>query len=229
MPKPYPPQFRRRALDLLETGRSVRDVAASLGIAQSCLHHWKSRDLLDRGVRGPWARRRSRPPRCGRGGPAAATPDRRRSAPLPQRALKPQQAAAARRTGRRGAAAAPRVRGSVPRGADQPPGGTPHRADRDDAEGVREHVPGRGELVLQVVPIRARRARRADRARSPRRSTPIGADAHSLSPGAFRPVAPAGRAPCPFSSTDVRFLASSAGPDPAGDVRRNEEVRTWVR
>ena len=53
MPKPYPPEFRRRALDLLETGRSVRDVAASLGIAESCLHHWKSRDLLDRGVRSP--------------------------------------------------------------------------------------------------------------------------------------------------------------------------------
>jgi transposase-like protein len=39
VPKPYPPQFRRRALDLLESGRSVRDVAASLGIAESCLHH----------------------------------------------------------------------------------------------------------------------------------------------------------------------------------------------
>lgn len=36
--------------DLLETGRSVRDVAASLGIAESCLHRWKSRDLLDRGL-----------------------------------------------------------------------------------------------------------------------------------------------------------------------------------
>ena len=51
MPKPYPPEFRRRALDLLETGRSVRDVAASLGIAESCLHRWKSRDLLDRGLK----------------------------------------------------------------------------------------------------------------------------------------------------------------------------------
>ena len=53
MPKPYPPEFRRRALDLLEAGRSVREVAACLGIAQSCLHHWKSRDLLDRGVKSP--------------------------------------------------------------------------------------------------------------------------------------------------------------------------------
>jgi transposase-like protein len=53
VPKPYPPEFRRRALDLLESGRSVRDVAASLGIAESCLHRWKSQDLLDRGLKAP--------------------------------------------------------------------------------------------------------------------------------------------------------------------------------
>jgi hypothetical protein len=50
VPKPDPPAFRRRTLDLLATGRTVRDVAAALGIAESCLHRWKSRDLLDRGV-----------------------------------------------------------------------------------------------------------------------------------------------------------------------------------
>ena len=53
MPKPYPPEFRRRALDLFESGRSVRDVAASLGIAESCLHRWKAKDLLDRGLKTP--------------------------------------------------------------------------------------------------------------------------------------------------------------------------------
>lgn len=51
MPKPYPPQFRRAALDLLASGRAVRDVAASLGIAESCLHQWKQRDLVDRGLK----------------------------------------------------------------------------------------------------------------------------------------------------------------------------------
>jgi hypothetical protein len=40
-------------LDPLEIGRSVRDVAASLGIAESCLHRWKSRDLFDRGLKSP--------------------------------------------------------------------------------------------------------------------------------------------------------------------------------
>lgn len=31
MPEPYPPEFRRRALDLVASGRTVREVAASLG------------------------------------------------------------------------------------------------------------------------------------------------------------------------------------------------------
>lgn len=55
MPKPYPPEFRRRALDLLSAGRSVLDVAAALGIAESCLHRWKSQDLIDRGWKVPTA------------------------------------------------------------------------------------------------------------------------------------------------------------------------------
>lgn len=56
MPKPYPPQFRRRALELVESGRTVRDVAASLGIAESALHRWRQRDLVDQGLKsGPTA------------------------------------------------------------------------------------------------------------------------------------------------------------------------------
>jgi putative transposase len=51
VPRPYPPEFRRRALDLVESGRTVRDVAASLGIAESCLHRWRQRDLVDRGLK----------------------------------------------------------------------------------------------------------------------------------------------------------------------------------
>jgi len=51
MPRPYPPEFRRRALDLVESGRTIREVAASLGIAESCLHRWRHRDLVDRGLK----------------------------------------------------------------------------------------------------------------------------------------------------------------------------------
>jgi transposase-like protein len=50
-PRPYPPEFCRRALDLVASGRTVRDAAASLGIAESCLHGWTSRDMIDRGLR----------------------------------------------------------------------------------------------------------------------------------------------------------------------------------
>ena len=51
MPKPCPPEFRRRALGLLASERSVRDVATSLGVVESCLHRWKSRDLFERGLK----------------------------------------------------------------------------------------------------------------------------------------------------------------------------------
>jgi hypothetical protein len=37
MPRPYPPEFRQRALDLVRSGRSVPEVAGLLGIAQSDL------------------------------------------------------------------------------------------------------------------------------------------------------------------------------------------------
>ena len=49
MPKPYPAAFRRQALALIDDGRTVRDVAASLGIAESCLHRWKCQQCIDQG------------------------------------------------------------------------------------------------------------------------------------------------------------------------------------
>ena len=49
MPRPYPPEFRQRALDLVRSGRSVAEVARLLGIAESCLYRWKRQDLIDRG------------------------------------------------------------------------------------------------------------------------------------------------------------------------------------
>jgi len=51
VPKPYPPEFRRRALDLVDSGRTVRDVAAAIGIAESCLYSWRSKDLIARGLK----------------------------------------------------------------------------------------------------------------------------------------------------------------------------------
>ena len=50
MPMPYPAAFRRQALTLLDEGRTVRDVAASLGDAESCLHRWKRQQRVDQGL-----------------------------------------------------------------------------------------------------------------------------------------------------------------------------------
>lgn len=54
MPKskpPYPEQFRREALELVRQGRSIPDVAESLGITGQSLRNWKRQDERDRGAR----------------------------------------------------------------------------------------------------------------------------------------------------------------------------------
>jgi transposase len=51
MPKtrpPYPPEFRREAVQLVRSGRSVKDVAASLGCSDQSLHNWVKQEQLDR-------------------------------------------------------------------------------------------------------------------------------------------------------------------------------------
>jgi transposase len=51
MPKtrpPYPPEFRREAVQLVRSGHSVKDVAESLGCSDQSLHLWVKRDQLDR-------------------------------------------------------------------------------------------------------------------------------------------------------------------------------------
>jgi 1-deoxy-D-xylulose 5-phosphate reductoisomerase len=50
MPKPYPAAYRRQALALLDEGRTVRDVAASLRIAESCLHRRKRQQRVNQGL-----------------------------------------------------------------------------------------------------------------------------------------------------------------------------------
>jgi transposase len=54
MPKskpPYPDQFRREALELVRHGRSITDVAESLGITAQSLRNWRRQDDRDRGER----------------------------------------------------------------------------------------------------------------------------------------------------------------------------------
>jgi transposase len=49
---PYPEQFRREAVALVRReGRSIRDVAESLGVSQQTLRNWVKRVALDAGER----------------------------------------------------------------------------------------------------------------------------------------------------------------------------------
>jgi transposase len=52
MPRPYPEEFRRRAVELARLReRPVSQIAAELGIAQSALHRWLRQADLDEGQR----------------------------------------------------------------------------------------------------------------------------------------------------------------------------------
>jgi transposase len=41
---PYPLEFRREALELVRSGRSVRDVAETLGVSEQTLRNWRRQD-----------------------------------------------------------------------------------------------------------------------------------------------------------------------------------------
>ncbi|MFE9600869.1 transposase [Streptomyces hokutonensis] len=41
MPRSYPPEFRRKVLDLVESGRKVAEVAQLLGISDQTIYVWR--------------------------------------------------------------------------------------------------------------------------------------------------------------------------------------------
>jgi transposase len=47
----YPEQFRREALELVCQGRSIPDVAESLGVSPQTLRNWRRQGERDRGER----------------------------------------------------------------------------------------------------------------------------------------------------------------------------------
>ncbi len=51
MPAAKPPEFRRRALDLVEAGEPVAQVARNLGISESCLRRWMDQAAVDTGAK----------------------------------------------------------------------------------------------------------------------------------------------------------------------------------
>lgn len=53
MPRPHPPEFRQRAVELARLGdKPVAEIAADLGISDSCLRGWLKQADIDEGRRG---------------------------------------------------------------------------------------------------------------------------------------------------------------------------------
>lgn len=52
MPRPHPPEFRQRAVELARSGDApVSQIARDLGISDSCLRNWVRQADLDEGRR----------------------------------------------------------------------------------------------------------------------------------------------------------------------------------
>lgn len=51
MPRPYPPEFRFRAVALVRAGKPITTAATELGISAAALHNWVRQDQIDRGER----------------------------------------------------------------------------------------------------------------------------------------------------------------------------------
>ena len=49
MPRSYPPEFRRKVLDLVEAGRPIKQVAELLGVSDQTIHAWRKQHLIDTG------------------------------------------------------------------------------------------------------------------------------------------------------------------------------------
>jgi len=50
MPPPHPPEFRRRAVELArERAKPISQIAADIGISESCLRNWLARADIDDG------------------------------------------------------------------------------------------------------------------------------------------------------------------------------------
>jgi transposase-like protein len=46
----YPPEFRRKVLDLVEAGRPIAQVAEALGISAQSIYTWRRQDRIDKGL-----------------------------------------------------------------------------------------------------------------------------------------------------------------------------------
>jgi transposase len=45
---PYPPEFRRQAIELVRSGTPLKQVAVELGVSEQTLRNWRRQDQVDR-------------------------------------------------------------------------------------------------------------------------------------------------------------------------------------
>ena len=46
---PYPPEFRRQAIELVRSGTPLKQVAAELGVSEQTLRNWRRQEAVDAG------------------------------------------------------------------------------------------------------------------------------------------------------------------------------------
>ena len=51
VPRSYAPEFRRRVVELVRSGRSVARVSAEIGVSEATVYRWRAQDRIDRGER----------------------------------------------------------------------------------------------------------------------------------------------------------------------------------
>ncbi len=191
MPRPYPPEFRFRAVALVRAGKPITTAATELGISAAALHNWVRQDQIDRGERPGIATHESQSWRK----PTSASGNSRqrsRSSAKPRsssgRTAPPQKGSPGDRFARRrrtpGQGLLPSTRGQQPRllHVQDPPDVT----DADASSVAHRLDPGGTRCLAGDLqgPARARRAdpwygrrgqrkpgRRADEARRHRRPT----------------------------------------------------------
>ena len=51
MPRPFPAEFRMRAVALVRAGKPITTAAVELGVSAAAIHNWVRQDQIDRGER----------------------------------------------------------------------------------------------------------------------------------------------------------------------------------
>lgn len=51
MPKSYPPEFRRRVIELMCAGGSAHELAGDLGVSEATIYRWIAQEEIDHGER----------------------------------------------------------------------------------------------------------------------------------------------------------------------------------